>query len=86
MKPLAIGVFIPTSPFRTDDPSCEVLRFSKEQLSNLVPNFTKKIPRGRESMPQSHIDFHDFWTPFEFPVIKIGTRSTTVATPHSRNV
>jgi hypothetical protein len=59
---------------------------SKERLSKLVPNFTKKFPWGLESTPRWHTDFHDFQTLFAFPVIKIPTRPTLVAAPRSRNV
>ena len=58
----------------------------KERSSKLVPNFTNFFPRGRESMPQAHINFDDARTPSEFPVIKIPTRPTTVAAPRGRNV
>ena len=46
----------------------------------------QKIPRGRESTPQAHIDFDDVRTPSEFSVIKIPTRPTPVAARRGRNV
>ena len=67
------------------DPSCEMLRFGRSGHQNLcqtLPFFS----RGRESMPQAHIDFDDVRTPSEFSVIKISTRPKPVAAPHGRNV
>ena len=59
---------------------------SKERSSKLVPNFTKVFPRGLESTPWWHTDFRDFQTPSAFPVIKMPTRPTPVATSRIWNV
>ena len=46
----------------------------------------QKIPRGLESMPWWHTNFHDFWNPSAFPVIKIPTNPMPVAASDIRHV
>ena len=46
----------------------------------------QKNSQDRESTPQAHTDFDKVWTPSKFPVIKIPTRPTTLASPRGRNV